>query len=97
LFFFPFSFHISLIVHIHIRFSVSHPSSIPSLYLFLFTTSSHSSCFSLVSSRNHFSLLALGPAQPPIQWTPWDLSLGIKRPGREADHSPPSSAEVKNA
>jgi hypothetical protein len=23
------------------------------------------------------------------------LSLGIKRPGREADHSPPSSAEVK--
>jgi hypothetical protein len=25
------------------------------------------------------------------------LSLGVKRPGREADHSPPSSAEVKNA
>jgi len=25
------------------------------------------------------------------------LSLGIKRPGREADHSPPSSAEDKNA
>jgi hypothetical protein len=25
------------------------------------------------------------------------LSPGIKRPGREADHSPPSSAEVKNA
>jgi hypothetical protein len=25
------------------------------------------------------------------------LSLGKKRPGREADHSPPSSAEVKNA
>jgi hypothetical protein len=23
------------------------------------------------------------------------LSLGLKRPGREADHSPPSSAEVK--
>jgi hypothetical protein len=22
---------------------------------------------------------------------------GIKQPGREADHSPPSSAEVKNA
>jgi hypothetical protein len=28
---------------------------------------------------------------------PWALSLGVKRPGREADHSPPSSAEVKNA
>jgi hypothetical protein len=23
------------------------------------------------------------------------LSMGVKRPGREADHSPPSSAEVK--
>jgi len=23
------------------------------------------------------------------------LSLGVKRPGREADHSPPSIAEVK--
>jgi hypothetical protein len=23
--------------------------------------------------------------------------VGVKRPGREADHSPPSSAEVKNA
>jgi hypothetical protein len=26
---------------------------------------------------------------------PGALSLGVKRPGREADHSPPSSAEVK--
>jgi hypothetical protein len=25
------------------------------------------------------------------------LSLGLKRPGREADHSPTSSAEIKNA
>jgi hypothetical protein len=33
----------------------------------------------------------------PIQWVPRTLSLGVKRPGREADHSPPSSAEVKNA
>jgi hypothetical protein len=32
-----------------------------------------------------------------IQWVPGALSLGLKRPGREADHSPPSSAEVKNA
>jgi hypothetical protein len=29
--------------------------------------------------------------------SPGALSLGIKRPGREADHSPPYSAEVKNA
>jgi hypothetical protein len=40
---------------------------------------------------------ALGLTQPPIQWVPGALSLGVKRPGREAEHSPPSSAEVKNA
>jgi hypothetical protein len=40
---------------------------------------------------------ALGPTQPRIQWVPGALSLGVKRPEREADHSPPSSSEVKNA
>jgi hypothetical protein len=40
---------------------------------------------------------ALGPIQPPVRWVPGDLSLGVKRPGREADHSHPSSAEAKNA
>jgi hypothetical protein len=34
---------------------------------------------------------ALGPSQPPIQWVP-----GVTRPGREADQSPPFSAEAKN-
>jgi hypothetical protein len=38
---------------------------------------------------------ALGPTQPPMQWVQGTLSLGVKRPGREADHSPPSSADVK--
>jgi hypothetical protein len=37
----------------------------------------------------------LGPSQPPNQCAPGDLSLWVKRPGREADHSPPASAEVK--
>jgi hypothetical protein len=41
------------------------------------------------------SRTALGPTQPDIQWVPGALSLGVKRPGREADHSPPSSAEIK--
>jgi hypothetical protein len=50
------------------------------LGIFLFTTASRT---------------ALGPTQPPIQWVPEALSLGIKRLGREADHSPPSSVEVK--
>jgi hypothetical protein len=45
----------------------------------------------------HFSMSrpALGLAQPPIQWVPGTLSPGVKRQGREADHSPPFSAEVK--
>jgi hypothetical protein len=38
---------------------------------------------------------ALGPTQPPIQWVPGALSLGVKRPGSEAEHSPPSSGEIK--
>jgi len=38
---------------------------------------------------------ALGSTQPHIQWVPGSLSLGVKWPGREADHLPPSSAEVK--
>jgi hypothetical protein len=37
----------------------------------------------------------LGPIQLPIRWVRGALSLGVKRPGREADYSPPSSAEVK--
>jgi hypothetical protein len=40
---------------------------------------------------------ALGPTQHPIQWILGALSLGVKRQGHEADHSPPSIAEVKNA
>jgi hypothetical protein len=31
----------------------------------------------------------------PIQWVPGALSPGVERIGREADHSPPASAEVK--
>jgi hypothetical protein len=48
--------------------------------MFLFTTASRA---------------AMGPTQPPIQWLPGALSLRIKRPGREADHLPSSSAGDK--
>jgi hypothetical protein len=40
---------------------------------------------------------ALGPTQPPIQWVSGALRVGVKQPGRETDHSPPYSAEAKNA
>jgi hypothetical protein len=42
------------------------------------------------------SRLALGPTQQPIQWVPGALSLGVKRPGHEADNSP-STAEFENS
>jgi hypothetical protein len=35
--------------------------------------------------------------QTPIQWVSEAPSLGIKWLGNEADHSPPSSAKLKNA
>jgi hypothetical protein len=41
------------------------------------------------------SRTALRPTQPRDQWVPGTISLGVERPGRESDHSPPSSAEVK--
>jgi hypothetical protein len=41
------------------------------------------------------SILALGPTHPPKQWVPGTLSPEVKRPRREADHSFPTSAEVK--
>jgi hypothetical protein len=41
------------------------------------------------------SRTALGSTQLPIQWIRGTLSLGVKRPEREADHSSPSSAEIK--
>jgi len=50
------------------------------LGIFLFTTASRT---------------ALGPNKPLIQWVPRALSLGVKQRRRAADHSPPSSAEVK--
>jgi hypothetical protein len=54
-----------------------------------------------VEAKNFFlttaSRPALEPTQPPIQWVSWVLSLRVRRPAREADHSPQSSAEVGNA
>ena len=41
------------------------------------------------------SIPTLGPTLPPIQWIPGS-SLGVKRPGREVDHSRPCSTDNKN-
>jgi hypothetical protein len=41
------------------------------------------------------SKLALALTQPPIQWVPRALSLGMKWPESKDDHSLPFNAEVK--
>jgi hypothetical protein len=46
-------------------------------------------------SLHHRVQRGSGPTQPPIQWVSVSLSLWVKRPGHKADHSPPSSVEVK--
>jgi hypothetical protein len=38
---------------------------------------------------------ALGPTQPHIQWVPGRSFPAVKRPGREAADSPPSSAGIR--
>jgi hypothetical protein len=43
------------------------------------------------------SIPDLNFTQPPIQWLTRALFPGLKRPMRGADHSPPSSADVKDA
>jgi hypothetical protein len=39
----------------------------------------------------------VGGPHTPIQWVPGAVSLGVKRPEREADHSPPSTAKIKKS
>jgi hypothetical protein len=36
------------------------------------------------------------PTEPPIQWVLGVLSLAVRRPGHESDHTPPSTSEAKN-
>jgi hypothetical protein len=51
------------------------------------------------AGAGNFSLHQNGSETNPASYPmgPGALSLGIKRPERETDHSPPYSGEVKNA
>jgi hypothetical protein len=49
-----------------------------------------------LDSRGTASRQTMRLTQPPIQLVTGTLSPGVKRPGSEANHSPPSSTEVKN-
>jgi hypothetical protein len=45
--------------------------------------------------NNHASSPSLEPTQPPIQWVPGALSLGVRRSEREADYSFSYSAKLE--
>jgi hypothetical protein len=50
------------------------------------------------SKNFHFSMSSspsLGSTESPIQWVQGALSPDVKQPGRETDHSLPSSGEIK--
>jgi hypothetical protein len=61
-----------------------------------------SSTFVWISQQDQeFSLLHAVQTSSGVESTSYSmgtgaLSPGVKRPGREVDHSPPASAEVKN-
>jgi hypothetical protein len=54
----------------------------------------HATSRILPSKKPHLLLSNPYPL-PHIRWVPGTISPGVKRPGHEADHSPPASAEVK--
>jgi len=55
---------------------------------------SHQEQQTYLSSKT--SRQALKPTQPSIQWAPEVLSLGLKSPGHEADHSLKCISKIKN-
>jgi hypothetical protein len=57
--------------------------------------------FSSLKEQNVFLLstvsrLGLKFTHPPFQWIPQAIYLGLKESENEAEHSPPSGAEIKN-
>jgi hypothetical protein len=70
----------------------SHPVSLKYVFMLGYWLDDRCSRVWFPEGTGNFSL---HHHQPPFQWVPGELSLGVNRPGREADHSPPSSAEVK--
>jgi hypothetical protein len=51
------------------------------------------SCWYKTDDRG-FGFIDVSPTQPPIQWLLGDILPREKRPWRETDHSPPSTADI---
>jgi hypothetical protein len=73
---------------------------VPCVYMLFCTTGDQGSIpgrGEMIFPPSSVSRLALGHTQPPVQWVPEVLPQEAKaRPGRDADHSPPSSAELES-
>jgi len=59
-----------------------------------FNPSHYSTSLIILWSSSTASRTAVGTTQYPLQWILGSLFVEVKRPGREADHSSPSSVEV---
>jgi hypothetical protein len=57
----------------------------------------HNKCRDCLKNTWTYDVFEIRTSLPTIQWVPGALSSRVKRPEREADHSPTFSAEVENA
>jgi hypothetical protein len=84
--------YIYIYIYIYIRRRVRSGSTVSDYRLDDRAIGVRSSAGQRIFPLTSVSRPALGPTQPPVQWVPGVLSPGVK--ARDADHSPPSSAEV---
>jgi len=87
------------IAHVFI-FSFINPVTVPLAHLITYhlTNTCQVLGYSIRINYKQSSIAVLfGISINYIQWVPGALCLGVKRSGREAGHSPLSSAEVENA
>lgn len=77
--------------------SLAHLISFSRVLCFPMAKSENEPRISLLERQN-ISICFQAPPPPPshIEWETGTFSPGVKLPGREADHSHPASAEVKN-
>ena len=82
------------------RLRVNQHAKVTCKFVLYFTHDTAQSCVQATgveAAGEQASRPALRPGQPFIQWIPWVLSLGFKRPGSCTDSSPIFCEEVRNA
>ena len=88
------------IVKVETYRSINQHAKVTCKFVLYFTHDTAQSCVQATgveAAGEQASRPALRPGQPFIQWIPWVLSLGFKRPGSCTDSSPTFSEEVRNA